>query len=59
MELVKSIRQQQQETAEPKKEDSKVEVHIHNNMPTFDREANGADIAMRRLIGPKIGRWGL
>lgn len=59
MQLVASIRDQQKQTAEPKKEEPKVEVHIHNNMPSFDRESNGADLAMRRLIGPKLGRWGL
>jgi hypothetical protein len=57
MKLVASIREQQKETAEPKKEEPKVEVHIHNNLPSFDREANSADISMQRMIGNNKAKW--
>lgn len=44
---------------EPKKEDAKVEVHVHNNIaaPEFKHPQNGADFDLERLMGNNRARW--
>jgi hypothetical protein len=48
-----------EEPKEEKKEDAKVEVHIHNNVPVpeFNHKQNGADFDLERLMGNNRGRW--
>jgi hypothetical protein len=44
---------------EPKKEEAKVEVHVHNNIaaPDFKHAQNGADHDLERLMGDNRRRW--
>jgi hypothetical protein len=48
---------QEKSPEEPRKEESKVEVHIHNNIPGFKHEGNSADRDLERMTGSNSRRF--
>lgn len=56
MKLMEAVKAQPAELPPPK-EEPKVEVHIHNNMPDFGNVKNSADHDLDRMTGGNMRKW--